>query len=687
MSRFFLAALLFLPFPLPGTSAAFADTQKQETPEAEQNHHPQAPSHLEEIIVTGSLHHNREFDVLQGTNVLSGEALGKALSTTLGDTLDALPGLSQTAFAPGVSRPIIRGLGGDRIRILVGGIGTIDASAISPDHDVAAALDTAERIEVLRGPATLLYGNNAVGGVINILDGRIPDRMPENTIEGFVKSRYALNAGETSSSAVVKARLSENFALHADGAYQKAGDITVPVPAVSRYRQEAENLPVPAPRDNLANTALEKKTGNLGASWVKDGSFFGVALSGMDKQFGVPGDAASTEATEDVQIVLRQYRLDAMGGWQFDSRFIEEMRFRASAADYEHKELEGTEVGTVFKNKGYEARLHLVQAPKGALTGAFGLQTRRRTFSAIGDEAFTPDSVTRQTGAFIVEELTFGAVMLEAGARLERQSIRSSVLPAPLNYSSFSTSAGLAWKPTEHSLLGLNIYRTERAPSAEELLSNGPHLATGTYEMGDSSLSKETAKGGEITFKIDNERGEATVNLFYVNYDDFIMERFTGATTDGLPVAQFGAAKARFSGFEIATNYVFWDTDTLLLGLSAGLDYVRATDRITDTPLPRIPPLSLHLGLDITSGQLDLGANMEIASEQTRVTAYELPTAGYERLDLSATWHFEKLMPGAEFLFQVNNALNAEIRYHTSPLKDRAPAAGRDIRLGLKVSF
>ncbi|WP_191253956.1 TonB-dependent receptor [Kordiimonas sediminis] len=679
--------------------------------------HPE--EHLEEVVVTGRLIQSREFDLLQGTNVLANESLERVMGPSLGETLDRLPGVSQTAFGPGASRPIVRGLGGDRIRILVGGIGTIDASSTSPDHDVSGALGTAKRIEVLRGPATLLYGNNAVGGVVNIIDGRIPDKLPESQLSGDLRGSFGTAADELMVSGKFDLQLNDTLVLHADGFILDADDMKIPGEAESEYlhadddhddhdddHDDHDDHDDDHDDDHggkAENTAVTKKSGTVGLSWVKDRDFFGVSVTTKASDYGVPGHSHAQEdddhddvdheeddhdehGEEPVRIDLKQTRIDAMGGWHFDS-FIEEVRLRAGYADYEHKELEGDEVGTLFLNEGYEARLHMVHAPVGGMSGAFGMQHRKRDFEAIGDEAFTPASVTKQTGLFIVEEYEMGDVLLEAGGRIERQSITSDQRNFDKNYTGISFSGGAAWKPADGWMLGVNVYRTERAPNAEELLSEGPHLATSSFELGDVGLKEEVAKGGELTIKYSREHVNLGANFYLVNYDDFIAQSFTGEEMDELPVLQYTQTDARFKGFELEANVVAYHEGQTEVLLSGSVDYVKATDTVSDMPLPRIPPLSARIGVDVKYGKFDFGAELEVADKQDRLSENELPTDGYERLDLTAAYHHMVGTTPVDFILQARNVTNEEIRHHTSQLKDLLPSAGRDIRFSVKVSF
>ncbi|MCK5575934.1 MAG: TonB-dependent receptor, partial [Sphingomonadales bacterium] len=401
---------------------------------------------MEELVVTASAVKRARFDVLQSTAVMSGEELARNMGTTLGDTLDALPGVSNTYFGPGAGRPIIRGLGGDRIRVLTGGIGAIDASSTSPDHAVASDPLTAQSIEVVRGPATLLYGNNAVGGVVNVLDGRIPYARPESKHEGVARIAYGTNANDLALGAAATFMASENTALHLEAAWRDAGNMSVPSYLRSAELRAEDPLHEGEVEEQkiAENSNFDTLSTSLGGTRFFEGGYFGVALSYSENNYGVPAGAhhhgdedeavAGEEEHEDiVRIDLEQWRFDLMG--QVDlSGFFQTARVRFGYGDYKHRELEGAEVGTTFLNEGYEGRVELVQAENGHWSGAMGVQFRSRDFEAIGLEAFTPPSRTRQLGVFILEEYNADRWTAEAGARFELQDVQSNTTGARRSY-------------------------------------------------------------------------------------------------------------------------------------------------------------------------------------------------------------------------------------------------------------
>lgn len=695
-----------------GGGVLVSGVAQAQTPEAD----PHGRTGIEEIVITASPFGQRRFDVLQGTSVLAGEALERALSASIGETLDRLPGVSQTAFGQGASRPVIRGLGGDRVRVLVGGIGTIDASTTSPDHAPAVDLATAQRVEVVRGPAALLYGSNAIGGVVNVLDGRVPMARPEGGTAALARLGYGSNANERLAAAGVDQALGDTLVLHADGYYRKADDFEVDGHAWSAARRAEEAAEHAGhaheidqgPVGTVDNSDLEQKGGTLGLSAVGDWGFLGASVGRTDSRYGIPGGHSHGHAEEEdhdhdhdhdhghgeeenVHIDLEQTRLDVIGEIDRDFLIFDTTRLRFGWADYKHTELEGDEVGTVFKNKGWEGRVELVQRPVqgllgGSLDGASGVQAQRRDFRADGEEAFVPPSVTEQYGLFTAQRLDLGPWALEAGARVERQSVEASDIRFDRDFTGLSLSGGAAYRFADGWLLGASLSRTERAPNAEELLSDGSHLATGIYEVGDRTLDEETAVGVEATLKKTGGPVTGALNIYRTDFDGFIYEAFTGAEEDGLPVARYSAADARFWGFEVELGAAVWRSGDQAVLLDASAEYVRTRNKDLDEPLPRIPPLQLRGGVSYETPLFAARAEVVWADDQDRTASFELPTDGYTVLNASLDWH-----PFAgrdiSLLLEARNITDEEVRLSTSFLKDRVPQPGRDFRVLLRGAF
>ncbi|MBB5517829.1 TonB-dependent receptor [Amphiplicatus metriothermophilus] len=668
------------------------------------------PVRSDEIVVTASPLERPAEETIIGVSSLSGEALQRNLANTIGETLRREPGVSSTYFGPGASRPVIRGLGGDRIRVLSAGIGSIDASATSPDHAVAVEPATAEKIEIVRGTAMLLYGSSAAGGVVNVFDGRIPTTLPEDGVDGALRVGGSTADDGVEAAGAFDIRLGElgggALVFHGDGAYREAEDYDIPGFAESaRLRaleeEEHDDHDEEEAFGVLENTAFETKSGAAGLSWIFDRGFAGVSGSFADTLYGVPGGHAHEEEEENgeaeeeggVTIDLRQRRIDFRSEVDGDFALFKKAKLRVGYADYEHKEIEPSgEVGTVFSNEGWEGRLELIDKTRSlagaALDGAVGFQWRLRDFSALGEEAFTLPAKSSQYGVFAVKELTTGPWRFELGGRYENTSHRVVETGFERSFDGLSVSGGVGVKPTKSLFLGVTAFRTERAPSTEELFSNGPHLATGAFEVGDPTLGKETALGVEAAARILTDRFVFRINGFYTDYDDFIFEAQTGEEEDGLPVFQFMAANAAFRGFEAEFEAELFQLGAFDIHGDAGIDYVRATTRgQTDDDLPRIPPLSTLVGLEARSEWADLRAEVEWAADQDDVAAFELPTDGYTLVNAYLTLRPFATARRLSLRLSGENLTDEEARLHTSFLKDVAPLPGRNFKFAVRGEF
>jgi len=662
---------------------------------------PLPPGGVEEILITSRPFGQSRFDAVQGTAVLTGEELSRRLEGTLGETLAAIPGVSSSSFGPGASRPVIRGLGAGRVRVLSGGIGSIDASTTSPDHAVAIEPLTAQRIEVIRGPGTLLYGSAAVGGVVNVIDGRIPMSAPENGASGGLRGAYSSVDDGWQGQAELNAALG-SFVLHIDGYKRDTRDLEIPGFAESdalRALEEAEHEHDDDHagediRGLLPNSDVDNEGGAIGLSYLFDSGFIGVSLSRNDMNYGVPGGHGHGEGDQDavgpdeadhgeegVRIDLEQTRFDLMGEINRDFGVFKAAKLRFGYADYEHTELEGDEIGTVFQNEGWEGRIELVQQEAGNLRGAVGLQMLSRDFAAFGEEAFVPPTDTFLWGVFVVEEFGAGPWTFDAGARLERQSVEAQDLGVDRDFTGFSASLAAAYDLSDGWRVGVAGARSARLPTAEELFSNGPHAATSAFEIGDPNLAKEVGWTAEFSLKKRAGRVNGSFNLFYNRFDDFIYQAFTGAEEDGLTVLAYRQDDAEFWGGEIEIAYRAIDRKGLQATLSLGADMVRAKLVDTGEPLPRIPPKSLTAGIEVLSRYVDGTLELLLVDDQDRLAAFELPTDGFAFVNASLSVH--PFPDTADLTFSViaRNIGDREGRNHVSFLKDRVPLPGRDIRL------
>lgn len=673
---------------------------------------------VDEIIVTGSPLIRSTDEAITGISVLSGDELAERLASTIGETLKSEPGVSSTAFGAGASRPIIRGQGGDRVRVLTNGIGSIDASSASPDHAVAVEPAQAERIEVLRGAALLRYGSSGAGGVVNVIDGRIPSALPDDGVDGALRIGGSTVDNGFDAAGSVDLSLGGGFVAHIDGSYKDAGDYDIPGFAESDALLAEEAAEDPdfdlADEDSstLENSAVEAQSYTGGLSYVGSRGFIGFAVHNFQTDYGVPGghgheegeedhdhdededhDEESEEEEEVVTIGLDQTRIDVNGRLEMDGAF-EAIQVFGGYADYEHTEFEGDEIGTVFTNEGYEIRTEAITREVKGYQAAYGVQLRDRDFAAIGDEAFVPPTNTRQIGLYTFQQKDMGDLHLEGALRYENTRQESPDASGSGNdvrrtFDLFSASAGGDIHLSDAVRLGGTLYRTERAPTTEELYSNGPHLATEQFEVGNPDLNKEVATGIEAALRYRAEGSYLTANIFYTDYKDYIFEARTDDEEDGLPVYVFTGDDAKFYGGELQVGADLASLNAQTLGnvdisVDGLVEYVRAK---TDSGnLPRIPPLSLLAGIEAEADHLSLRAEVDYTTEQNKVEDGESATDGYALTNAFLTWHPDTAID-ARISLSVHNIFDVEARQHTSFLKEVAPLPGRNFRVSLRTAF
>jgi iron complex outermembrane recepter protein len=656
--------------------------------------------HREEIVVTASPDARGQGEIAQPTSVLSGEELQRRLQPTLGETLDQEPGVSSTYFGPGASRPVVRGLGGDRVRILQGGLGAGDASSTSPDHAVSVDPLAAERIEVLRGPATLLYGSSAVGGVVNVIDNRIPDSVPSQKVSGTVELRGGTVAEELSGAASLNGGQGR-FAWHLDALKRETDDYEIPGFAESRAlraAEEGEGDPEEEVRGTLENSATETEAGSLGFSYVTDAGFLGVSAGVHDTLYGIPGghheeEGEGPEGEEEeeapVRIDLEQRRYDLRGGLTRPFLVFRGANLRLGVAEYEHVELEGAEVGTRFLNDSWEGRLELLQRPFGLLSGSVGLQASTRDFEAIGEEAFVPPTVTDSWALFTLQEVERGDWRWQLGGRYERQDVTAEIEGEnDRSFSGFSGSLGAVWAPDARGwALGLSVARSVKLPNAEELFSNGPHIATNAFEIGDPDLDREVSLGVDATLRKTSGPFTGELTLFANRFDDFIYEQPTPDEEDGLPVFRYVQRDAEFYGAELTGVLELFHAEPHHVDLELGADLVRAELSDTGEPLPRIPPASYRLGVHYHGERLTGLVEAQRAEEQRRTAELETPTDGHTFLNASVGYRIFTEKAVYDLMLRGRNLTDEEGRNHVSFLKERVPLPGRDVSLAVRVTF
>ena len=639
----------------------------------------------------------------QPSTVLSGDALTLRRAGTLGETLSGQAGVSATDFGPQSSRPVIRGLDGDRIRLLDNGGASADASNLSFDHAVAVDPLVVERIEVLRGPAALLYGGNATGGVVNTLDNRIP-REALQGLGGRAEVRLGGAAQERAAAAVLEGG-ANGLNWHVDLAGRKSENLRTP-----RFTPMADGQALDE-TDEIANSAGDSRAGAVGASWADANGHVGAAVDSYRNDYGVTVEP-------DVSIRMKRDRLQLGGERRGLAGPISALSLQASHTRYQHEEVEGSgEVGTTFKSRGSELRLQATQAavalPLGSWRGVTGLQAERLDFSALGEEAFVPGTQTRSEALFTLQSLGLaGGSTLSAGLRWEQARVHSDGDAADAAELRFGPASQRDFTPTSGSL-GLvspigaadsgwrwsaSLGSTERAPAYYELYADGVHVATGVYERGNADQQLEKSRHAELGLQWQQGAHSLRSAVYSTRFDNFIALDASGRTiavvdeagdTVELPEYVFSGVPARLQGLEIEGRMRLLDT-AWTLDATGSFDAVRGDNRATGEPLPRIAPRRLQLGLEAAQGAWRGGVQLRRTADQTRVPSTDTATPGATVVDLWASWQ-QPLGTAADALWYLKlNNLGDVLAYNATALRnarDLAPAAGRALQAGVRVAF
>ena len=625
-------------------------------------------------------------------SVLEGNELVLRRDATLGETLAREPGINTSPFGAGASRPVIRGMDAARVKMLSDGAEIMDASTVSPDHAIASEPILAGQIEVLRGPSALAYGGGAIGGVVNVLDHKIPTAIPARGIESSVELRGNTAAREATGAFELTAGKG-NFALHAEGLKRDARDYRV-----GDGWSEGRRV------DGSFN---ETETGSLGLSWVGARGYLGLAYTHQRNDYGLPGHAhgieecaatgnalACPEHEEDEQgheeeggvpvVKLDSERWDLRGEYLEPFAGFTRLRLRASHTDYRHHEVEDGTIATTFRNRAHDGRVELEHVPLAGWRGVLGLQTSRRDFRALGEEAYVPPTLTRKDGAFLVEEYTAGDWRFEAGLRREWQDIDVDAAARDRSHDGSSLSLGAVWNFAPRYTLGLSLSRAQRLPTAEELYADGLHLATATFERGNADLKAETSHNIDLSLRKTAGDTSFSVGAYRNRVSDFIHARTLDAV-EGLQLVEYAQRDAVFTGIEgqirQQLNAVFGAT---LFG-----DYVRARfdGGAKDRDLPRIP--AHRVGVRLDARWQGWGGELEWfrVGRQDQVAKFERSTPGYTMVNLAASYTGRFGAQPWLFYAKAGNLGNELAFSHTSFIKSAAPLMGRNLTLGVRVPF
>jgi iron complex outermembrane recepter protein len=663
----------------------------------EDSHHQ-----IEEVTVTATPLARTVEQLAQPTSVLEGEDLTLKQAASIGETVAGELGVSSTYFGPASSRPVIRGQFGERVRVLSNGLDSMDASALSEDHQVSVEGILAERIEIVRGPATLLYGSGAAGGLVNVVDNRIIESSLEESFSGAVALGGETAVGKRNAAGRI-AFGTPAIGVHLDYFRRDTDDVEIPgfaESAILRAAEEGEEHEEEEEEEAfgvIENTDSEADGGALGVSWTGDRGFLGMSYSIFNSNYGIPGHRHHEEEGEEeheeeeaVRVDLEQRRLDVRGEHELDGP-IRLMRLRLAQNDYEHRELEGVEVGTRFDTRGTDARLEFRHADIGKMEGAFGLQFKRTDFDAVGEEAFVPPSDTRQTSLFLFEEYPLtDQWTVQGSARAERQTIETGAFPGEYSDTAFGASIGAIWSFARDMSLSINYALTERHPNATELFADGPHLAVNRYErgsfvLGEGFLDKELSSNLDVTWRGRHDRLEWTVTGFINDVDDYILLAPTVETIDELPVFEYMHADVELYGFEAEARVELLDNATGHMHARLFSDYVYGEEKDSGEYLPRLPALRYGAGVHYVLDRLSASVEAVYRDDQDKTAPNELPTDDYLLLNADLSYTLEE--QGLLLFLRGTNLTDEDARQHSSPLKDTVPLPGRSVHLGLRYEF
>lgn len=681
---------------------------------------------MEHVIVSVPIHKKTAETNLPVT-VLTGEDLRRAATTSIGETLGNKPGIANASFGPGVGRPVIRGQQGARSVTLQNGTSSADVSSLSPDHAVGVEPLLADSIEVLRGPSTLLYGGGAIGGVVNVIDNRIPVN-PVDGVNGAVEYRYD-DASEMDSAVGRIDFGSGNFAFHLSGSTRDFDDLNIPGQAIDEQaiEQQEELLGIEHEEDeeeiensdgHIANTDGDADIWTAGASYhLGDRGFFGLAASSYKTEYGIPpgshgheeheedhdeedhdeehGDEDHGEEEEDIRIDLDMDRYDAaLHLHGLLPGLIDVARANLTYTDYEHVELEGAEVGTRFKRETWESRLELVH--QGKHNGVVGLQTRVDDFEAIGDEAYVPQTDSTEFGLFWLEDLDYGDWHIELGARVDYVERDPDAETADEeDFTSFSASASAGYAFSDAWSASVALSRAARAPATEELFSNVDnsgeslvtHAATGVIEIGDPDLDEETSINLDVSLNWQGDQSWAELTVFYNSFEDYIFLLNSGQFEDETPIYLHEQDDADFVGVEFESSVHLTDLGPGALSLGLFGDFISGEfDDAGD--VPRMPPLRVGSELSWSGDAVNAFVRVVNAGDQDDAGEFETDTDGYTRWDAGVDYRFS-FYADTELLAFIKwkNIGDDEIRLSTSFLRNYAPQAGEAIEAGIRFSF
>ena len=621
--------------------------------------------HFSEVVSVSPDARN-QFESYQPTSVLAGQELQKEQQGTIGDTLAYEPGVAVRSQGPGPARPVIRGLDGDRVLILEDGQRMGDLSSQSGDHGVNINPGSASRIEVVRGPATLLYGANAIGGLVNVITEDVPT-APVNGPHGAISFDAGSAAKEAGGSGEVTVG-NGKVALHLNGSGRRAGDYE-------------------SPDGEIPNSFVRGGFGGVGLSWTSDNGYFGGSYAYDRTHYGVPlVEAGNTNLDPRRNVVtIRGERRNISG-------FISSLRGSLGVRRYRHDELAGDEIATAFKNDSTELDLLASHRPSAKLKGSIGVWVLSRAFSTAGEESLGPDTDQKSAAAFVYEEATVNPhLTLQFGGRVEHASFTPAEIQPARDFTNFSGSVGLLVHPSDQTTIALSLARASRNPALEELYFHGPHAGNFSVENGDPNLDAEHGLGFDASFRWRSTRASGEFTYFINEISNFIFRELNGEIEDDLPVTFFTAGDARLQGIESHVDFPLGR----VMAIEGGLDYVHGELTSTGEPLPRMPPLRGRLGLRLQKNAMQVGADAVFTAKQDRIFSVtgpdgptgETETDGYNLLKLFASYSFGGGPVSNTLTVRLDNVTDELYHNHLNYLKDLVPEMGRNFKVLYSVKF
>jgi iron complex outermembrane receptor protein len=721
-------ALLF------GVSIAIAQEAVSTAATPKPSPSPSGVTEAERVVVSGGAIERSETDTAQSVTILTEDNLKLQTQPTLGDTLATQPGVGGSGFTAGASRPVIRGQADNRIRVLNNGTEVFDVSNISPDHAPSVSTLLSQSIEVVRGPATILYGSGAIGGVVNVTDNLIPVEQPPTQISGEVDGRFDSVDLERSGAMALTLSPFQHFVVHAEGSILRTDDRSIPAFALDQ-RIRAELTPEQRhdngfggnPFGTVPNTMVETKDFGIGASYVWDKGYFGASYTRFLSYYGVPNDPETDEPGVPPARVHLNVRKDQ---YNVRSSVIDPLPWFSVAnlkfvyTDYKHDELDNNKVGATFKTNGFDSRIELVHQPIGPFEGSIGSQVFYKELSVLGGEAFLQPTQTLAAAGFLFEEVKLNPVRIQFGARVESNSVsidssdpELTSLTSPSQkdqeFWPISGAAGAIYDFAKDWQLALNLAYSQRAPNVEELFARGPHDATFQFIIGDPNLDVEINRTVDLNLRKTAGRVTGFISGFYTSYDGFIDFTPTGVFDEGLQVFIYTPKNATFYGGEGRVDFhllplsltkiseqpdsksvknvitggeqiVEKNPNDLFLRLQA--DYVHAEDS-SGEPLPRITPFRYGVSLNYESEHWTASIEGWLVDSQNRVAQFETTTPNYTFFNVSAGYKFQAWRTNNYLYVRATNLLDAEGRDHLSFLKEVFPLPGRGVVVGLRSTF